>query len=82
MDTKDERATERHTLKTVATSLNMWFLFSMSMLSAIVFIAGLVGVRGSGVEIEDSILDEWLWFGIGIMGFSLFFPWFSALYFA
>jgi hypothetical protein len=80
MDRKHELPIERHTLKTVATKFNIYFLFVMALLCAVLFFAGIIGVSRSGVELDDFVPDELVLLGIGAVGFALFFPWFTALY--
>ncbi len=82
MDRKDESSIERRTLKTMATKFNTYFLLVMALLCGVLVVVGVIGVSRSGVEIEDALPEEWLLLGIGIVGFALFFPWFTALYFA
>ena len=80
MDRKDESAIERRTLKTVATKFNVYFLLVMALLSAVLVVVGIIGISRSDVGLEAVVPDELLLLGIGIIGFALFFPWFTALY--
>ncbi|UCE49983.1 MAG: hypothetical protein JSW47_07460, partial [Phycisphaerales bacterium] len=62
----------------------VYFFFVISMLAAIGFIAGVIMIHVQKVENwpDENIPEVWLGTAVFMMGFCLFFPWFTALYFA
>ena len=53
----------------------------MALACAFVFVIGLFGEETPGHTIDD-LPDNIVMMAVGMIGFSLFFPWFTALYFA
>ena len=73
----------RGTLLQVATKFNIYFLLIMAVAGAALFIAGLVGLA-TGKEAEAMLKDvpePVMLMMVGMISFSLFFPFFMALYF-
>lgn len=68
----------RHAILYIATKFNIYFLCIMSLLSGVLFI---VGVFFSGSFMNNLPQPVFL-MAVGLFGFCLFFPWFTALYFA
>jgi hypothetical protein len=69
----------RRAIEMVATKFNIYFLFSMAMCGAVLFIVGLVNIRDDFLQ---TLPDAVITLAVGMLVFSLFFPWFTALYFA
>lgn len=69
----------RSCIEAVATKRNIYFLFVMAMCGAIMFIFGLVTTRA---EFLSDLPDAGVVLLVGMIDFCLFFPWFTALYFA
>jgi hypothetical protein len=71
----------RRAIEQVATKFNIYFLLAMGLLSVCIFIAGLIGTARSA-DALDRVPDSAVMMAIGMIGFALFFPWFTAIYFA
>lgn len=78
--TEDDIPNSRRAIEQVATKFNVYFFLAMALLSGCVFIAGLIASRS--VNVLDGLPDSLVMMGVGIVGFALFFPWFTAVYFA
>ena len=63
----------------VATKFNIYFLLVMSMLGSVLF---LIGVFTNGAAVLDNLPESVVHLTVGMFVFCLFFPWFTALYFA
>ena len=69
----------RRSIETIATKFNIYFCLGLAMASGLVFAGGLLQTPATTFEgLPDSVVMT----VIGLIGFSLFFPWFIALYFA
>ena len=69
----------RSTIERVATPFNIYFLLVMTLCGAILV---LVGVALNALDGLDHLSDATGCLVIGMVSFTLFFPWFTALYFA
>ena len=69
----------RSTIETVATRFSIYFMLTMALCGAVLFVAGLVATRG---EFLDDLPGSGVLMATGMIAFCLFFPWFTALYFA
>jgi hypothetical protein len=69
----------RMSIEDVATRFNITFLFVMSMIGAILF---LIGIYETGPDHLKAVPEPLLFLCLGMGAFSLFFPWFTAFYFA
>lgn len=79
---EDGIGSSRRTIEQVATKFNIYFLLVMALLSACLFMAGLFGPGGGTVGALDDLPQPLVMITVGVVGFALFFPWFTALYFA
>jgi hypothetical protein len=79
---EDDLPTSRRAIEQVATKFNIYFLLAMGLLSACLFIAGLIGTAKRSADALDRLPDSAMMMAVGIIGFALFFPWFTAVYFA
>ncbi len=71
----------RAALERVGAARNVYALLVMAVVSALLFVFGLIGSKESASWL-DEIPESAVFMVIGIAGFALFFPWFTALYFA
>ncbi len=72
----------RHAIEQVATKFNIYFLFAFAMLGSVLFLVGLVQLLLSGSGGLNSVPEPVLLTVLGLLCFTLFFPWFTTLYFA
>ena len=70
----------RETLLKVATKFNIYFLMVMAFTGGVLFIVGLVGLRQHEALLE-TVPEPIMLIIVGMIVFSLFFPWFTVLYF-
>ncbi len=73
----------RHTLLQVTTKFNIYFMLLFAVAGGAVFVAGLVGMAQSE-EVEsqlDNVPEPIMLMVVGLICFSLFFPFFMALFF-
>ena len=69
----------RRSIEMIATKFNIYFLLGLALASGLVFAGGLLQTPEATLEgLPDSVVMA----VVGLIGFSLFFPWFIALYFA
>ena len=71
----------RITLETVATKFNIYFLLVIALVGGAIAIVGLIGLGGDLDSLSD-VPDAVMLMALGLIAFSLFFPWCMALYFA
>ncbi len=73
----------RRCLLGVATRFNIYFLVLMTLIGAGLFIAGVVGfaIEEEALERFEELPEPVLLVALGMICFSLFFPFFMALYF-
>ncbi len=73
----------RAVLLQVATKFNIYFMCAMALAGGALFLAGVFGLGGAAGEHEfENIPEPILQMAIGMVCFSLFFPFFLVLYFA
>ena len=69
----------RQTIETVATKFNIYFTLSMAMCGAVLFF---VEFAITQADFLKTLPDAGIIMAVGMFAFCLFFPWFTALYFA
>ncbi len=69
----------RQSIERIATKFNVYFIFLMAMCGAIMFI---VGLGMTQAEFLKELPEAGVVMAVGMIAFCLFFPWFTALYFA
>ena len=69
----------RVTIERIATKFNIYFLLVISLCAVFLFLSGLLMTRA---EFLDGLPEGAMLLTVGTVGFCLFFPWFTALYFA
>ena len=72
----------RETILKVATKFNIYFMLAMALLGSILAIVGILQMNAAGKEALKGIPDYAVLLVCGIVDFSLFFPFYLALYFA
>ena len=79
---EDDLPNSRRAVEQVATRFNVYFLLAMGLLSGCLFLAGLLQTAIRSANVLDGLPGPAVMMGVGIIGFALFFPWFTAVYFA
>ncbi len=72
----------RETILKVATKFNIYFLLVITLLAGAMAIVGIIQMNNAGKETLKGVPEYALLLVVGMIGFSLFFPWFTALFFA
>lgn len=78
-DRDDDIPGSRGTIEDSASVLHINFFLLLSVLSGCVFLGGLALLGKNELK---AIPEPVLLVAIGLIGFALFFPWFTSLYFA
>jgi hypothetical protein len=69
----------RQSIERIATKPNIYLIFLMAMCGAVMFMVGFAMTRG---EFLKELPEAGVVMAVGMIAFCLFFPWFTALYFA
>ncbi len=77
----DDIAGTRRTMERCATKFNICFLLILALLGSLFLIIGLVGASQDDFRALESVPGSVLLLAIGVVAFSLFFPWCMLVYF-
>jgi hypothetical protein len=82
MNDQDDIPASRDAMELVTTPFKIIFMLVFALLSGVLFLIGLFRLPPGDSSVLKQIPEPVQFICIGILGFTLFFPWFMILYFA
>ncbi|MFG0248354.1 MAG: hypothetical protein ACF8OB_05660, partial [Phycisphaeraceae bacterium JB051] len=70
------------TIEMVSTKFNLYFLLVMTIMSGSLLIAGFIQLFVKTPNALDQVSDPVMFIAVGVLGFTLFYPWYMVFFFS